>query len=112
MAQLVRPPAVSASPQGSQLPLIRSNQQRGAPPSPWPADCVSIVESEGTTARACRGRLRCGSYHRPMNAITLSWEDWRAVIAVMRAHGLPYELEHADHVEQLLEQHAPDEPMV
>jgi hypothetical protein len=47
-----------------------------------------------------------------MNAITLLWEDWRAVIAAMRAHGLPYELEHADHVEQLLEQHAPDQPMV
>ena len=30
----------------------------------------------------------------------------------MRGHGLPYELEHADHVEQLLEQHAPDEMMV
>jgi hypothetical protein len=42
-----------------------------------------------------------------MNAITLSWEDWRAVIDVMRAHGLPYEFEHADHVKQLLEQHAP-----
>ena len=43
-----------------------------------------------------------------MNAITLSWEDWRAVIAVMRQHGLPYELEHADHIERLLEQHGPD----
>jgi hypothetical protein len=30
----------------------------------------------------------------------------------MRAHGLPYELEHADHIERLLEQHAPDETMV
>jgi len=47
-----------------------------------------------------------------MNPVTLSWEDWRAVIAVMRAHGLPYELEHANHVERLLEQHAPDETMV
>ena len=42
-----------------------------------------------------------------MNAITLSWEDWRAVIAVMRAHGLPYEFEHADHVEQLLDSTPP-----
>jgi hypothetical protein len=47
-----------------------------------------------------------------MNAITLPWETWRAVIVAMRAHGLPYELEHADHVEHLLEQHAPDQPMV
>lgn len=47
-----------------------------------------------------------------MNPITLSWEDWRAVIAMMREHGLPYELEHADHIERLLEQRAPDEPMV
>jgi hypothetical protein len=47
-----------------------------------------------------------------MNPITLSWEDWRAAIAMMRAHGLPYELEHADHIERLLEQHAPDETLV
>jgi hypothetical protein len=47
-----------------------------------------------------------------MNSITLAWEHWRAVIAMMRAHGLSYELEHADHVERLLEQHAPAEPMV
>jgi hypothetical protein len=40
-----------------------------------------------------------------MNAITLSWEDWRAVIASMRVHGLPYELAHADHIERLLERH-------
>jgi hypothetical protein len=47
-----------------------------------------------------------------MNSITLSWEDWRAIIASMREHGLPYTLEHADHIEHLLEQHAPDEPRV
>ena len=47
-----------------------------------------------------------------MNPVTLSWEDWRAVIAAMREHGLPYELAHADHIELLLEQHAPDEPTV
>ena len=46
-----------------------------------------------------------------MQRIALSWEDWRAVIAVLREHGLPYELEHADHVERLLEQHGPDEPV-
>ena len=47
-----------------------------------------------------------------MNPITLSWEDWRRVIKSMREHGLPYEMEHADHVERLLERHAPGEPMV
>ena len=47
-----------------------------------------------------------------MNPITLSWEDWRAVVAAMREHGLPYEFEHADHVEGLLEQHPPDALMV
>ena len=41
-----------------------------------------------------------------MNPITLSWEDWRAVVAVLREHGLPYELEHADHIERLLQRHA------
>jgi hypothetical protein len=35
-----------------------------------------------------------------MNTITLSWEDWRAVIAVLRAKQLPYIREHADHVER------------
>jgi hypothetical protein len=51
-------------------------------------------------------------YHRPMNPITLSWEEWRAVIAALRAKALPSMLEHADHIERLLEQHGPDEPMV
>ena len=47
-----------------------------------------------------------------MNPITLSWEDWRAVIDVMREHGLPYELEHAAHIERLLDRHGPEEAMV
>ena len=47
-----------------------------------------------------------------MNRVTLSWKDWRAVVAAMREHGLPYELEQASHIEQLLEQHAPDKPTV
>ena len=47
-----------------------------------------------------------------MNAITLSWEDWRAVIDVLRAKDLPYMREHADHIERLLDRHAADEPMV
>ena len=47
-----------------------------------------------------------------MNAITLSWEDWRAVIAWLREPGPAYRAEHANVIERLLEQHAPDEPMV
>ena len=47
-----------------------------------------------------------------MNRITLSWEDWRTVIAVLRAKALPYMREHADHIERVLERHGPDEPMV
>jgi hypothetical protein len=47
-----------------------------------------------------------------MNPITLSWEDWRAVIAVLREHGLPYELDHADWLERRLEDHAPAEATV
>jgi hypothetical protein len=47
-----------------------------------------------------------------MRRVELSWEDWRAVIAVLRIKALPYMLEHADHIERILEQHAPDEAMV
>jgi hypothetical protein len=47
-----------------------------------------------------------------MNAVTLSWEDWRAVIDVLRAKELTYMHEHADIIERLLERHAADEPMV
>jgi hypothetical protein len=47
-----------------------------------------------------------------MQRIELTWEDWRSVIAAMREHGLPYELAHADHIERLLEQRPPDEPLV
>ena len=47
-----------------------------------------------------------------MHGVELSWEDWRAVIAVLRAKALPYMLEHADHIERLLEQHPPDPPVV
>ncbi len=49
---------------------------------------------------------------KTMNTITHSWEDWRAIIAVLREKGLDYMLEHADHLEQLLEEHGPDEPVV
>ena len=41
-----------------------------------------------------------------MNTINLSWEDWRAVIAVLREKALPYMLEHADYLEQQLERRA------
>jgi hypothetical protein len=47
-----------------------------------------------------------------LRKVELSWEDWRAVIAVLRAKALPYMLEHADHIERLLEQHGPDEATV
>jgi hypothetical protein len=47
-----------------------------------------------------------------MNPITLLWEDWRAVIDVMREKALPYMLDHANHIERLLEQHGPDEQIV
>jgi len=47
-----------------------------------------------------------------MTTITLSWEDWRAVIAVLREKAPPYMLEHADYLEQQLERHAPDEFIV
>jgi hypothetical protein len=35
-----------------------------------------------------------------------------AVIAVLRASGLPYTLAHVDHLEQQFAQHGPDEAMV
>jgi hypothetical protein len=47
-----------------------------------------------------------------MNPITLSWEDWLAVIAVLREKALPYMLEHANVIEEQLERHGPNEPMV
>jgi hypothetical protein len=33
-------------------------------------------------------------------------EDWRAVIAVLRAKALPYKREHANVIEERLEEHA------
>ena len=47
-----------------------------------------------------------------MRRVELSWEDWRAVIAVLRIKALPYMLEHADDIERILEQHGPDEAVV
>ncbi len=45
-------------------------------------------------------RARSARRIQIMNTITLSWEDWRAVIAVLRAKQLPYIREHVDHVER------------
>jgi hypothetical protein len=47
-----------------------------------------------------------------MREITLPWEPWRAVIAVLREKGLPYKLDHADPLERQLERHGPGEPTV
>jgi hypothetical protein len=47
-----------------------------------------------------------------MTTITLSWDDWRAVNAVLREKGLPYMLEHANVIEEQLERHGPDEATV
>jgi hypothetical protein len=43
-----------------------------------------------------------------MRTITLPWETWLAVIAVLHEKALPYMLEHGEHIEQRLEQHGPD----
>jgi hypothetical protein len=60
-------------------------------------------------SRALLARYRDGNR---MHAITRSWEEWRAVIAAMREHGLPYELEHAAYIERLLDRYALSEPMI
>ena len=44
-----------------------------------------------------------------MQTITLPWETWQAVIAVLREKGLPSMLDHADYLERRLEQHGPDD---
>jgi hypothetical protein len=47
-----------------------------------------------------------------MKTITLPWETCCAVIDALRAKALPYMLDHADHIERLLDQHGPGEPTV
>ena len=51
-----------------------------------------------------------------MRTITLPWETWRAVIAVLRESAVLYMLQHAhviaEQLEEQLEQLAPDEPTV
>jgi hypothetical protein len=44
--------------------------------------------------------------------IELPWETWRAIIAALREKALPYMLQHADHIERLLEQHGPGKATV
>lgn len=43
-----------------------------------------------------------------MHTIDLPWETWRAIIAALREKALPSMQEHADSLEQQLEQHPPD----
>jgi len=47
-----------------------------------------------------------------MRAIPLPRETRRAVIAALREKALPSRPQHADRLEQQLEQHGPDEPTV
>jgi hypothetical protein len=47
-----------------------------------------------------------------MTGVAWPWEDWRAVIAVLRASGLPSKRDNADELERQLEQHGPDEATV
>jgi hypothetical protein len=47
-----------------------------------------------------------------VNAITLPWEAWRAVIDVLRVKGLPYMQGHTDIIKRRLDQHAANEHTV
>ena len=47
-----------------------------------------------------------------MSTIALPWETWRAIVAVLRAKDLTSMLEHADALEQRLEQHATNQAIV
>jgi hypothetical protein len=47
-----------------------------------------------------------------MRTTELPRETWRAVIAALREKALPSMLEHANVIEEQLEQHGPDEPTV
>jgi hypothetical protein len=47
-----------------------------------------------------------------MRSVARHWETGRAINEVLRATGLPYKLEHTDHLEQQLEQHSPDQATV
>jgi hypothetical protein len=41
-----------------------------------------------------------------MQRVELSWEDWRAVVAALRAKTPPSKREHANVIEERLEEHA------
>ncbi len=47
-----------------------------------------------------------------MRAMSLPWDTWRAVIAVLHEKALPSMLDDADRLEQPLAQHPPDPAMV
>jgi hypothetical protein len=47
-----------------------------------------------------------------MRTIALPWETWRAIIDVLRKQGRPSMLDHADQLEQQLDQHPPDQETV
>jgi hypothetical protein len=47
-----------------------------------------------------------------MKVVTLSWENWCAVLDMLREKELPSMREHADSIDRLLDRHAADEPMV
>jgi hypothetical protein len=47
-----------------------------------------------------------------VTAVELPWGTWRAIIKAQREKGLPSMREHADQLEQQLEQHSPDQATV
>ena len=47
-----------------------------------------------------------------MRKITLPWETWRPIIAILREEGVPSMLEHANAIKEQLERHGPDEAIV
>ena len=47
-----------------------------------------------------------------MATVRLTWQDWRRVIATLRAKRLPYMLDHAYRLEERLELHPRGEPVV
>jgi hypothetical protein len=66
------------------------------------------VESAAPPGLNRRRRMRGTS----KQAIELPWETWRDVIAVLREKALPSVPEHAIVIEEQLERHGPDEPIV
>src|SRR5829696_8891491 len=56
--------------------------------------------------------VNCLAGFPSMNTIILSWEDWRAVIAVLREKALPSMREHADRLKRQRKQHPPGQATV